>query len=53
MFENGGGDIEKILVTGGACFIGSHLIDNLMTRETNASVFDNLVAEHWKTLNMA
>jgi UDP-glucose 4-epimerase len=37
-------DMEKILVTGGAGFIGSHLADVLKTRGANISVFDNLAA---------
>ena len=36
--------MEKMLVTGGAGFIGSHLIDALIARRTNICVFDNLTA---------
>ena len=44
MVENVVGDMEKILVTGGAGFIGSHLTDALIARRINICVFDNLTA---------
>ena len=36
--------MEKVLVTGGAGFIGSHLVEALMARRTNICVFDDLTA---------
>jgi len=44
MVENVVGNMEKILVTGGAGFIGSHLTDALIARRINICVFDNLTA---------
>jgi len=35
-------DIEKVLVTGGADFIGSYLVDERMTHEAKIYIFDNL-----------
>ena len=35
-------DQEKILVTGGAGFIGSHLVDKLIENKEHVIVIDNL-----------
>ncbi len=35
-------DFGKILVTGGAGFIGSHIVDRLMEEDFSVTVFDNL-----------
>lgn len=35
-------DVSKVLVTGGAGFIGSHLVDRLMDLECHVKVVDNL-----------
>ena len=41
----------RILVTGGAGFIGSHLVDSLVRNQFDVTVFDNLSAGNLKNLN--
>jgi len=36
--------MQKVLVTGGGGFIGSHLVDALVTKGVNVCIFDNLTA---------
>jgi UDP-glucose 4-epimerase len=40
----------RILVTGGAGFIGSHLVDSLVQNQLDVTVFDNLSAGNLKNL---
>ena len=35
----------KVLVTGGAGFIGSHIVDELIRRDYQVKVFDNLCTQ--------
>jgi len=44
------GAFKKVLVTGGAGFIGSHLVDKLMTKNYEVTVFDNLSSGRLKNL---
>ena len=44
-------DFERVIVTGGVGFIGSHLVDNIITQDTHVTVFDNLTSGTYKTLN--
>ena len=41
---------SRILVTGGAGFIGSHLVDSLIRHQFDVTVFDNLTAGNLKNL---
>jgi len=54
------GSIQKILVTGGAGFIGSHIVDELVRRNYSVGVLDNLatgnsdnLAEHLSAKKIA
>lgn len=42
---------KKILVTGGAGFIGSHIVDSLVHSGAQVSVFDNLSSGHLENLS--
>ena len=42
--------MEKVLVTGGAGFIGSYLVDALLTRGTYITVFDDLSSGRLKNI---
>jgi UDP-glucose 4-epimerase len=42
--------MDKILVTGGAGFIGSHLVDKLISKNNKVVVFDNLSSGNVKNL---
>jgi UDP-glucose 4-epimerase len=43
---------QKVLVTGGAGFIGSHLVDNLIDRGFEVRVVDNLSSGNMKNLKL-
>lgn len=43
--------MTKILVTGGAGYIGSHVVDRLLAQDYEVVVFDNLSAGHRGALN--
>ena len=47
------GDAKKVLVTGGAGFIGSHLVDRLLELEYKVVVMDNLSTGKIKNLDSA
>ena len=42
---------ENILVTGGAGYIGSHIVELLVKTKANIIIIDNLVTGHKKLLN--
>ena len=43
----------RVLVTGGAGFIGSHLVDSLVQDELDVTIFDNLSAGNLKNLKQS
>ena len=42
---------QNILVTGGAGYIGSHIVELLVKTKANIIILDNLVTGHEKLLN--
>ena len=42
---------KKVVVTGGAGFIGSHMVDLLLSKKYKVHVIDNLSGGHKKNLN--
>ena len=42
---------QNILVTGGAGYIGSHIVELLVKTKSNIIIIDNLVTGHKKLLN--
>jgi UDP-glucose 4-epimerase len=42
---------QNILVTGGAGYIGSHIVELLVKTKSNVIIIDNLVTGHKKLLN--
>jgi UDP-glucose 4-epimerase len=43
--------MNKVLVTGGAGFIGSHLVDRLISLNNSVIVFDNLISGNLENLD--
>ena len=43
--------MNRVLVTGGAGFIGSHLVDRLISLNNNVIVFDNLISGNLENLD--
>ena len=41
----------NILVTGGAGYIGSHVVEVLIKKKYNVIIFDNLITGHKKLIN--
>ena len=42
---------QNILITGGAGYIGSHIVELLIKNKANIIIIDNLVTGHKKLLN--
>jgi len=43
--------MKNILITGGAGYIGSHVIEKLIKRKKKVFIVDNLVTEYKKLIN--
>ena len=43
--------MKNILVTGGAGYIGSHLVNLLIDKDYNVTVIDNLITGHKRLVN--
>ena len=41
----------RILVTGGAGFIGSHIVDKLLRKDFEVTIFDNLSSGRWENIS--
>jgi len=41
----------KILVTGGAGFIGSHIVDKLLSKDFEVTILDNLSSGRWENIS--
>ncbi len=49
--DKGGVGLKTAIVTGGAGFIGSHLVDRLVQQELHVVVLDNLATGSWDNLS--
>ena len=43
--------INNILITGGAGYIGSHIVEQLVKTKSNVIIFDNLVTGYKRLIN--
>ena len=43
--------MKKVVVTGGAGFVGSHIVDELVNQGVEVHVFDDLSASSVKNIN--
>ena len=42
---------NNILVTGGAGYIGSHIVEQLIKKKTKVFIYDNLITGHKRLIN--